>query len=180
MTIKEKQLTTVGYETKIKTKVMDVSKSLKVLCEIVEWVCPVYFHLKSLTKSILHNNLLKSVDFWIPIDIYKLVQILIEYYGNWLPWINYFDYLDWIPWDLFIFHKSLDWIPQKKFIVKKSFKIHWNLNSIHPPNLVITLKVLKSMYHNIDFDWQFNFFQAYGNMATLHCVHHLQISLEKL
>ena len=51
-------------------KIMEISKSLKVFCEIVEWACYVYFQLKSLTKSTTQKNLLKSRYFWIPWDIF--------------------------------------------------------------------------------------------------------------
>jgi len=50
-------------------KIMKVSESLMVFCEIVEWVCYVYFQLKSPMKSIPQKNLLKSIYFSIPRDI---------------------------------------------------------------------------------------------------------------
>jgi len=50
-------------------EIMKVSESLMVFCEIVEWVCYVYFQLKSLMKFIHQKNLLKSTYFSIPRDI---------------------------------------------------------------------------------------------------------------
>lgn len=63
-----------------KKKSWKIMKSLEGLGEIVGWEFYVYFELKSPSKSIANKNPSKSVDFWIPVDILKVMRNL-----NWIP-----------------------------------------------------------------------------------------------